>query len=68
MANTSELEKAIKKSGKMKGYLADRLGITRTSFYYKCRNRGSFTADEAILLSDEIGVGTMSEFRKIFLN
>lgn len=65
MVNTEYLEAIIKKSGKRKGYLAERCGMTIQTFKKKCSNSSDFFLGEACILSDELNL-TSNERSLIF--
>ena len=66
MGNPQYLEKAIVASGKKKGYLADRIGVTRQTFTKKCKDPSSFTNLQTDILCEELNVTKLSEKQKIF--
>lgn len=66
MGNPQYLEEIISLSGKKKGYLAERLGVTRQTFSKKCKNPSSFTNLQANVLCEELNVTKLSERQKIF--
>ena len=66
MGNPQYLEECIVASGKKKGYLADRIGITRQTFAKKCKNPSSFTNLQANILCEELNVTKLSDRQKIF--
>lgn len=66
MGNPQYLEEAILSSGKKKGYLADKLGVTRQTFTKKCKDPSSFTNLQTDILCDELNVTKLSEKQKIF--
>lgn len=66
MVDTDYLERKIKMSGKKKQYLADKIGCTRQYFTMKCRNKAPISADEIMILCNELHIDTLSEKEKIF--
>lgn len=66
MGNPQYLEEVISSSGKKKGYLADKLGVTRQTFAKKCKDPSSFTNLQTDILCDELNVTKLSEKQKIF--
>jgi hypothetical protein len=66
MGNPQYLEEVILSSGKKKGYLADKLGVTRQTFTKKCKDPSSFTNLQTDILCDELNVTKLSEKQKIF--
>ncbi len=65
MIDKKALDKAIESSGKSKKYLAKKLGISTTSFYYKRCNITEFSSREMFILTDELNLSEI-ESRKIF--
>ena len=57
MTNTTRLEDYIKKSGFKKGYIAEALGITRSSLTLKCTNKNEFKASEIEILCTLLNIG-----------
>lgn len=66
MGNAQHLEDAIKNSGKKKGYLADRIGISRQTFTKKCKDPSSFTNLQARVLCAELEINRLTDREKIF--
>lgn len=66
MVDTQLLEDVISRSGKKKGSLADRLGITIQTFRLKCKNVYPFTTDEVTDLCDELHITRLSDKERIF--
>ena len=66
MGNPQYLEDVIVASGKKKGYLACKLGVTRQTFNKKCKDPSSFTNLQTDILCDELNVTKLSEKQKIF--
>lgn len=66
MVNTQYLEEAIANSGKKKQYLAEKLGITRQSFYERVNNKSEFTAGQITILCAELGIKTLKRKNEIF--
>ena len=66
MVNTPYLEELIKKSGKKKIHLADRVGCSRQYLNKKIDNKVDFTTTEVSVLCTELGIKTLSEKEKIF--
>lgn len=66
MGNPQYLEEVICSSGKKKGYLAERLGVTRQTFTKKCKDPSSFTNLQANILCEELNVTKLSDRQKIF--
>ena len=66
MGNPQYLEDLIRVSGKKKGYLADRIGVTRQTFATKCKNPENFTNLQASILCDELNITKLTDRLKIF--
>jgi hypothetical protein len=66
MGNAQYLEDAIKCSGKKKGYLADRIGVTRQTFTKKCKDPSSFTNLQVSVLCAELEITRLTDRAKIF--
>lgn len=66
MGNPQYLEEFIVSSGKKKGYLSDKLGVSRQTFSKKCKNPSSFTNIQANILCEELNVTKLSDRQKIF--
>ena len=52
MTNTKLLEDAIERSGLKKGYIAERLGVSRGGLTNLCNNRAEFKASQIQVLCD----------------
>lgn len=66
MGNPQHLEEVIDKSGKKKGYLAERIGVTRQTFTKKCKDPSSFTNLQVSILCDELNITKLTDRVKIF--
>lgn len=66
MVNTELLEKEISASGRKKGYLARKCGISRQSFLQKCRNQSEFTAGQVMTICDELNISQLEKRDEIF--
>lgn len=66
MGNPQYLEKVINNSGKKKGYLAERIGVTRQTFTKKCKDPSSFTNLQVSILCDELSITRLTDRVKIF--
>ena len=66
MVNTQELEMAIANSGKKKNFLAKKCGITRQSLTAKINNRSDFTAEQIMVLCNELSITQISRRDRIF--
>ena len=67
MIDTKRLERAIVDSGLHRGYLAKKLGISRTWFHKKCSGEVDFTTREAQILCGLLGISG-SERENIFFS
>lgn len=63
MTNEVLLEDAIRKSGKKKSYLAEKIGVSPTHFGKLLRNKYEFTASQISILCDELTLS--SEMRDL---
>ena len=66
MGNPQHLDKFISDSGKKKGYLANRLGVTRQTFSKKVQDPSSFTNLQTEILCAELNITKLSDRQKIF--
>lgn len=66
MGNPQYLDNAILTSGKKKGYLAERLGISRQTFTKKSKDPSSFTNLQTEILCEELNITKLSDKQKIF--
>lgn len=66
MVNTTLLKERIEKSGKKKGYLASKCGLSRQGFAKKCNGTSDFYAREILILCSELGVTSPEEKENIF--
>ena len=66
MVNTQYLESVICASGKKKGYLAKKCGVSRQYFNAKCKNKADFKTSEVKVLCDELVITSLTEREKIF--
>lgn len=57
MTNEAMLKDAIRKSGKKKSYLANKIGVSPTHFGKLIRNKYEFTASQISTLCEELGLG-----------
>ena len=56
MTNTDMLEAYIAESGKKKGYLAQKCGLSLAGFRNCCINKAEFKASQIQILCEELGV------------
>lgn len=66
MGNPQYLDEVIVASGKKKGYLAERLGVTRQTFTKKIKDPSSFTNLQTEILCEELNITKLSDKQKIF--
>ena len=66
MTNTELLEAKIASSGKKKGYLAKKLGLSRAGLYNCINNKAEFTASQIEILCVELGITSLTERKRIF--
>ena len=66
MTNYLLLEDKIRLSGKKKGYLAERLGLSRQGFRNCCRNVSEFTTGQVKILCEELNINSLKERQAIF--
>ena len=66
MTNTEKLEEKILRSGKKKGYLAKKLGLTRQGFRNCITNKSEFRASHIQILCDELHITDLRERQAIF--
>lgn len=66
MVDTELLEKAIYQSGKRKGYLAKKCGLSLNSFRSRCINKYDFKSSEIDVLCEELDIRSLEHKEKIF--
>ena len=66
MTNTELLEKKISDSGKKKGFLADRCGLSRAGFRNCVKNLAEFKASHIKILCFELNITDLAEKEAIF--
>ena len=66
MTNTELLEKKISESGKKKGYLADKCGISRAWFRACMKNKAEFKTRHIKILCFELYITDLAEKEAIF--
>ena len=66
MTNTELLEKKIYESGKKKGYLADKCGLSRAGFRNCIINKAEWTASQIDILCEELEITSLREKEAIF--
>lgn len=66
MTNTDMLEAYIAASGKKKGYLAMKCGLSSAGFRNCCINKAEFKVSQIQILCEELGIKTLKERHAIF--
>ena len=66
MTNTELLEQRISDSGKKKGFLAEKVGLSRAGFRNCMTNRAEFTASQIDILCEELGITSLKDRFAIF--
>lgn len=66
MVNTELLEERIVKSGKIRTHLSEKMGISRAALRLKIKNENEFTANEIMILCEELGITKLSDKERIF--
>lgn len=66
VTNTELLEKKIDESGKKKGYLAEKCGLSRAGFRNCIINKAEWTASQIDILCEELGITSLREKDAIF--
>ena len=66
MVDTLLLEETIKKSGKKKTYLANKLGMSVQNLRLKINGESDFWTNEVTILCQELGITRLSDKEKIF--
>lgn len=66
MTNQTLLEEKIRLSGKKKGYLAEKLGLSRQGFKNRCMNLSEFTTGQVQILCEELNIKSLKERQAIF--
>ena len=66
MTNTELLERKIAESGKKKGYLAEKCGLSRTGFNNCVKNRAEFKTSHVKILCYELNITDLAEKEAIF--
>jgi DNA-binding XRE family transcriptional regulator len=68
MTNTKLLEEKIKQSGIKKGFLADKLGVSRSTFYAQIRNGVEFKVSQVQTLCNLLGIKDQETMHAIFFD
>ena len=66
MTNTELFELKVKESGKKKGYLAERCGLSRAGFRNCVTNKAEWTASQIEILCVELAITSLKEKDAIF--
>lgn len=66
MTNTEMLEEKILQSGKKKGFLAEKVGLSTQGFRNCIKNKAEFKARQIQILCDELGIADLEEKQAIF--
>ena len=66
MTNKKLLEEKIAESGKKKGFLAKRIGLSQMGFYNCLNNKAEFNASHIKILSAELNITSLKERDAIF--
>lgn len=66
MTDTEKLQEKIDDSGKKKGYLAEKVGLSRAGFRNCETNKAEFTARQINILCDELYITDLEEKEAIF--
>ena len=66
MTNRDLLEKKIAESGKKKGYLAKKCGLSRTGFLNCVKGDALFNTAQVKTLCDELNITSLKERENIF--
>lgn len=66
MTNTELLERKIAESGKKKGHLAEKCGLSRTGFNNCIKNKAEFKTRQVKILCYELNITDLAEKEAIF--
>ena len=66
MTNQKLLEKKIVESGKKKGYLAEKCGLSRVGFRNCVKGSAFFNTSHIEILCDELNITSLKEKESIF--
>lgn len=66
MTNTELLEQKIYESGKKKGFLAQKCGLSRVGFRNCVINKAEFSASQITILCEELAITSFREKEAIF--
>ncbi len=68
MTNIELLEKKIQQSGLKKGYIAEKLGVSRSTFCALLSNKAEFKASQIRVLCDLLDIQDDTMVRAIFFD
>ena len=66
LTNRKLLERKIAESGKKKGYLAEKCGLSRTGFLNCIKGDALFNTSHIKILCDELNITSLNERESIF--
>lgn len=66
MVDTAILNEFIDNSGKKRGFLANKLGLSRQGFQKKVAGINDFKSNEISILCSELGITKLSDKERIF--
>lgn len=66
MTNVKLLEQLIQQSGLKKGFVADKIGVSRTTFYAQLKGKAEFKASQIRALCDVLDIKDDETIRAIF--
>ena len=66
MGNPKLLNEVIKNSGKKKGYLAEKIGVSRQTFTKRCKEPEMLTNLQVSILCEELNITKLTDRVKIF--
>ena len=66
MTRTEELRKLLDDSGLKRGYVAEKLGITRQALAMKIENQTEFKPSEILQLCEMLGISNLEDRERIF--
>ena len=68
MTNVGLLKDKVVKSGLRSAFIAERLGISRATWYNKLNGKSPFTAEEIKRLCDTLHITSLREREEIFFS
>ena len=66
MTNVELFESKVKESGKKKGYLAEKCGLSRAGFRNCETNKAEWTSSQISILCEELNITSLREKEAIF--